>query len=44
MRELKELKPVSDDESDLFKAMKLIAQTEKDQKSNSKYGLQYKVV
>ena len=29
MRELKELKPVSDDESDLFKAMKLIAQTGK---------------
>ena len=29
MRELKELKPISDDESDLFKAMKLIAQTGK---------------
>ena len=33
MRELKELKPVSDDESDLFKAMKLIAQTGKGPKN-----------
>ncbi len=33
MRELKELKPVNDDESDLFKAMKLIAQTGKGPKN-----------
>ena len=33
MRELKELKPISDDESDLFKAMKLIAQTGKGPKN-----------
>ena len=33
IRELKELKPVSDDESDLFKAMKLIAQTGKGPKN-----------
>ena len=33
MRELKELKPLSDDESDLFKAMKLIAQTGKGPKN-----------
>ena len=33
MRELKELKTVSDDESDLFKAMKLIAQTGKGPKN-----------
>ena len=33
MRELKELKPVGDDESDLFKAMKLIAQTGKGPKN-----------
>ena len=33
MRELKELEPVSNDESDLFKAMKLIAQTGKGPKN-----------
>ena len=33
MRELKELKPISNDESDLFKAMKLIAQTGKGPKN-----------
>ena len=33
MRELKELKPINDDESDLFKAMKLIAQTGKGPKN-----------
>ena len=33
MRELKDLKPINDDESDLFKAMKLIAQTGKGPKN-----------
>ena len=41
IRELKDLKPIKDGESDLYKAMKLISKTKRSNRSNSKYGLQY---
>ena len=40
IRELKDLKPVKNNDSDLIKAMRLIAKTEKGpRKSDSKYGM-----
>ena len=37
--ELKDLKPVNKNESDLFKAMKMVGKTKKGQKPNTKYGM-----
>ena len=45
IRELKNLKPVRAGESDLYKAMKIIAETgNRTRRPNPKYGLRHKMV